>query len=672
MSEQLKALTDNMVYALDIGTRTIVGILAEREDERFKVLGVVSIAHRDRAMYDGQIHDIERVARTVHQVSEQLMAKTGYQLTDVAIAAAGRALKTEQVCVASVLDGSQNIDKTTIDALAVEGLQRAQEQLEAHSGEDALTYYCVGYSVIKYTIDGMVFDNPLAHQGRQLQLEMVATFLPHSVVNSLYTVIDKAGLNVTSLTLEPIAALQIAIPQKFRLLNIALVDIGAGTSDIALTRDGHIHAYGMVDVAGDELTEALVNAYLLDFDSAEALKVALCKQDKQSFSDIVGTSYKLSSEEIIKQIEPNIERIANMIGEAVIKANGQAPSAVFLVGGGCQMPKLRKHIAQSLNVAKERVVIKDVSTLEDIDYQDDVLIGPEYMTPLGIGKRAQQDQTGDFLRVTVNDKPVKLFKSKQLRVLDALVLLGFNAKSLLPKRGASLVVTINGQSRRIVGTSGEAAIVSINDKVISLDTAIQSGDRIKLQEAIGGEDAVATIADIVDLSTHVYYNKQRYDLITQLTVNGQAVSGDTALKTTDQINYQQIVTLQDFSRYADVAVETLLVNERVVASDYALQNGDQIALSKQAEQLVRSVGVPLPAQDNGLTTKPISRYTLMVNGDTVIIETTRSSLIFVDIFDHINFDLTRPQGIIDLKLNGRRASYTDVLQSGDEIEISWQ
>ena len=67
------------------------------------------------------------------------------------------------------------------------------------------------------------------------------------------------------MTLEPIAAINVAIPEKFRLLNIALVDVGAGTSDICITKEGTIVAYGMIPMAGDAVTDVIVQAHLVDF-----------------------------------------------------------------------------------------------------------------------------------------------------------------------------------------------------------------------------------------------------------------------------------------------------------------------------------------------------------------------------------------------------------------------
>ena len=80
-------------------------------------------------------------------------------------------------------------------------------------------------------------------------------------MDGLYSAVELAGLHVASLTLEPIAAINMAIPEKFRLLNIALVDVGAGTSDISIVKDGSIIAFGMIPLAGDEVTEAIAKVF---------------------------------------------------------------------------------------------------------------------------------------------------------------------------------------------------------------------------------------------------------------------------------------------------------------------------------------------------------------------------------------------------------------------------
>lgn len=109
-------------------------------------------------------------------------------------------------------------------------------------------------------------------------------------MDGLYAAVERAGLHVENLTLEPIAAINIAIPERFRLLNIALVDVGAGTSDISITKDGSIIAYGMIPAAGDELTECIAKHYLVDFQEADRMKCEEYRAGRSRISGYYGTA----------------------------------------------------------------------------------------------------------------------------------------------------------------------------------------------------------------------------------------------------------------------------------------------------------------------------------------------------------------------------------------------
>src|SRR5699024_10199971 len=133
-------------------------------------------------------------------------------------------------------------------------------------------YHCVGYSVLHYYIDDERIGSLRDQSGKEAGVEIITTFLPKVVIESLLAALERADLNMKALTLEPIAAIHVLVPQSMRRLNVALIDIGAGTSDIAISSDGTVTAYGMVSVAGDEFTEAISDAYLLDFKEAERVK----------------------------------------------------------------------------------------------------------------------------------------------------------------------------------------------------------------------------------------------------------------------------------------------------------------------------------------------------------------------------------------------------------------
>src|SRR5699024_9181270 len=101
--------------------------------------------------------------------------------------------------------------------------------------------------------------------GKEAGVEIITTFLPKVVIESLLAALERADLNMKALTLEPIAAIHVLVPQSIRRLNVALIDIGAYMNDISFSSEVTLTAYIMVSVAGDEFTEAISDAYLLDF-----------------------------------------------------------------------------------------------------------------------------------------------------------------------------------------------------------------------------------------------------------------------------------------------------------------------------------------------------------------------------------------------------------------------
>jgi len=251
---------ENLVFGLDIGTRSIVGTVGYRVRDKFVVLTQKVKEHESRSMLDGQIHDIGRVAETIREVKESCESALEVELKQVCIAAAGRVLRTLNTRVDMVFEEDREVLQEDISNLMSLGIEKAYREFGQTEHPD-MKFYCVGYSVVRYFLNGSVMGNLEGHKAHQISAEMIATFLPDDVVDGLYKAVELAGLEVANLTLEPIAAIGVAIPEKFRMLNIALVDVGAGTSDISITKDGSIIAYGMIPMAGDALTEGSINPH---------------------------------------------------------------------------------------------------------------------------------------------------------------------------------------------------------------------------------------------------------------------------------------------------------------------------------------------------------------------------------------------------------------------------
>ena len=214
--------------------------------------------------------------------------------------------------------------------------------------------FLVGYTVMQYRLDGYPLGNLLDHSGRLAEVDIVATFLPGEVVESLYTAMRAADLQIASMTLEPIAAMNAAIPAELRLLNLALVDIGAGTTDIAICKEGSVIGYTMATIAGDEVTETIMRALLVDFQTAEEIKRNIRPGERVEYTDILGLNQSIGYEDICAAIEEPMTRLAGAIAEQILSLNGVAPSAVFLAGGGSKLDGLGKKVAAGLGMDERR------------------------------------------------------------------------------------------------------------------------------------------------------------------------------------------------------------------------------------------------------------------------------------------------------------------------------
>ena len=291
---------EHLVFGLDIGTRSIVGTVGYRDNNnKFIVVAQYVREHETRAMIDGQIHDINKVSESIREVKAKLEEEIGRTLSDVCIAAAGRVLKTVRVMAEYEFTSETTVNEEHIHSLDLIGVEKAYDTLRSELKEDKINFYCVGYSVINYTLNGYSITKLSGHKANKIGTELLATFLPDEVINGLYAAVEAADLQVACLTLEPIAAINVAIPEKFRLLNIAMVDVGAGTSDISITKDGSIIAYGMIPYAGDEITEAIAQRYLVEFSVAESMKTACLKKKSVTYKDVMGTKNKITTDEII-------------------------------------------------------------------------------------------------------------------------------------------------------------------------------------------------------------------------------------------------------------------------------------------------------------------------------------------------------------------------------------
>lgn len=675
----------DIVFSLDIGTRTIIGLVARYEDGVLNILASETMSHEKRAMFDGQIHDIGSVVKVAKKVKEALELQIGFPLEKVAVAAAGRSLEVSRAKVTIKVDASREIDKSTIKSAELEAVREAEELLKEKIDMRENKYHCVGHTVAHYFLDDTPIENLEGHMGNSITIDVIATFLPHTVVDSLNTVMNRLGLEIVNMTLEPIAAINVAVKKNLRLLNIALVDIGAGTSDIAITKDGTINSYAMVPNAGDGITESIVKSFLLDYDIAEALKVDLNKNEEHEFQDILGLTHKLSSEEILDKIDSSIEELARDISEKILDLNEGPPSVVFLIGGGAQIRRLEKYIAKELEIPEERVAIKDTSLVENVLGISDNLRGSDAITPIGIAIMSIENNYKDFIEVVLNDEKIKLFNIEKSTITDALLKAKFNPRDLVAKRGQSLKYYLNGEQKEILGRIGEPAKVYLNGELTSLDRRVKNNDNIVIEVATAGEAAKAFLSDISKKEKTIYLDEIEYKLesVTSVMVNDFKVDEDILLTEGDRVETTDTTLLKRLYEQLELDIENIEVirDGETLGKDEILNEGDRLQTidkKKIEEKRIQQERVEQQKRiekeiDAKIEMKNNKHYiSLIINSQKQSIEYEKDQFQFVDIFDHIDFDLTKPKGDLSLKVNDKDAEYLQILVDGDRVDIYWE
>lgn len=585
----LNNITEPLVFGLDIGTRSIVGTVGYKAStNRFVVVAQVSMEHETRAMLDGQIHDIQAVAQTIIQVKKKLEDMIGRKLTDVCIAAAGRVLKTVVAKAKVDFNYETVITSEHIYSLDMLGVENAYEILRQEKRSDDIQFYCVGYSVIRYFQNDYPISNLEGHKANSIQTELIATFLPDEVVDGLYAAVEKAGLFVANLTLEPIAAINVAIPERFRLLNIALVDVGAGTSDISITNDGSILAYGMIPAAGDEVTECLAKHYLTDFVEAEKLKCQSTTRKQVTCHDIMGLSHKVTSDEVKEVVNQTVREITRQVADKIKELNGgKTVSAVFVVGGGGKVGGFVESLAEYLELPEERVALRGSEVMGQIEFlQKDIKVDSLLVTPVGICLN-YYEQRNNFIFVTVNGERIKLYDNSKLTVVDAAMQVGFPNEDLFPKRGKTLNYIVNGEKRMRRGQAGEAAVVRLNGKESGLSDSLSQNDKIEIMESTKGADASLTVGEIPEYRSTMQFtfNRKAIRCPRFVRVNGEMVSEFYDIKENDEIEIVDYYTLEQVLEFMDIVYRgKVYVNNAIAQMDTKVYDNFSVACEIKKEE----------------------------------------------------------------------------------------
>jgi cell division protein FtsA len=696
------------IFALDIGTRAVIGLMMQKSERGYVIKASARTEHSKRAMYDGQVHDVNEVARAVLKIKKELEQKLGIELKKVAVAAAGRAISTEIAQVSREEAFPIHWERQDVLVLEMEAVQQAMAKIST-SGVDRSYFYCVGYSTVKQLLEDQSITSLVGQRGKKAELTVIATFLPRSVVDSLVAVLERAGLEMTSLTLEPIAAGQAAIPTDMRRLNLALVDIGAGTADIAITKDGSFFSYGMVPIAGDEVTEPISAHFLLDFKEAERIKRDLQNKEEVEILDFFGEKITVSKNDILDIITPTIHSMAERISQEILLLNRNKPQAIILVGGGSQTPLLGDFLSQIIELPRNRIGIQIRERLNNVSGEEEHLTGSDVVTPIGIGMAALDGNVLHYYSVSVNDINIPMFELQLATVAEALFSAGIHPRTFLGRPGSALIYELNGDIKVIKGGLGKPAQITVNGKPAKLEQRLNPGDCVNFSPGYSGLDAKAQLKDIISFSPRkkIVWNGCEEDFGPVVYLNDRPAGDEDWLEDGSKVTFKDNKTLLELLRIKGINLakikKKLIMIEgkpRELASDinvrvngqnlqenYILQNYDRIEVIEEVIT-IRDLGLqaePMMFIVNGekflfspnaekvfCKGKVLSPDTPVEDGMELKIEGFFQKPILSELLPYMNLtEKAIPGGKLEMLVNGHKAEFTTELNQGDRIIITW-
>ncbi|MHB8172520.1 MAG: hypothetical protein ACYDG6_13435, partial [Thermincolia bacterium] len=305
--------------------------------------------------------------------------------------------------------------------------------------------------------------------------------------------------------------------------------------------------------------------------------------------------------------------------------------------------------------------VRDTQAVTGFEGLESYMTGPEFITPLGIAVVAQQGNNLGFGRVTVNGRQVRIFELNQGTVADALIGAGINIKKIYGRPGMALTVTVNGQLKIIKGEVGTPAKITVNGVEAHLDTPIKSNDAITVEQAVNGRDAHGRVADIIPCQgfLEVIINGRPVKINGELMMNGKSVERDYYLEDRADIQVNMPATVSEVLQRAGLGhyLNTckITINDLEAEGDYPVNAGDSINVSIT------------PESEN-------PQGSLYVNGKEVFISASIDNLMFLDIFNHVNFSTNPPEkgAVLVMEVNGNKAEFTTPIRQGDKLVLQWK
>jgi len=379
---------DDYLLALDIGTEYVKALIAKKGKGTLKVVGIGKAHEAPTNMYSGAIADIEGVVQTCEEALTKAEEMAGVRAGEVVIGIAGELIKGNTASIKyRRADASRPITDTEMEKIIKQVQQRAGErarkEVAMETNNEDVEVRLINSALVSLRIDGYKVSNPIGFKGKEIIVQIYTAFAPLVHISAIERVCDELQLDLVTVAVEPFAVCRACLGDDVESNFSGIVmDIGGGTTDIAVVDDGGVEGTKMFSIGGRSFTHQIAQKLGLSFEDAEKLK-------------LLADSPRMKPE-IRKKFDSAIQRNLEVWQSGVELAIEEfdqletLPGQILLCGGGAGLSNIQETLAtgdwyKELPFARRPIVnIIDPETIEGIDNATDRELDHTFITALGL------------------------------------------------------------------------------------------------------------------------------------------------------------------------------------------------------------------------------------------------------------------------------------------------
>ena len=379
----------NTILGLDIGTEFIKAVIARPNKKgKLEILGIGKSKQTDGSMFNGGIADIPAVVATCEKALSAAEDQAGERAETTVVGIAGELIKGNTT---TVNYARKNPNKPITDAEMNEIIKKVQEKsgevarktIALETGKENVEVRLINSAIVSLTIDGYKISNPIGFKGTDLAIQFYTAFAPMIHVAAIEKVCAELNLDLLTVAVEPFAVCRACLGDDADSnFSGVMIDIGGGTTDIAVVEDGGVEGTRMFSIGGRSFTHQIEEALGTDFETAEQKKLDF---DAGKLDDRESSKIETALSRNINVWLTGVEVALEEFG-----ADGSLPRSVLLCGGGASLSLLQETLAISdwykgLAFSRRPVIhLIDVNDLPDLVLPKDHKLDHSYATALGL------------------------------------------------------------------------------------------------------------------------------------------------------------------------------------------------------------------------------------------------------------------------------------------------